>query len=114
MNPKYFIKKEKRQDLNIYFNKFYKYRVTFEDNSIYTYSDISYYALRRFLANYVGKQVEDVEELNEVEFVIDYRKTKKEAFDYICKIYGDTSVLNYSHNFNPLESSIFPKFKILN
>jgi len=110
---KYFKEKVQKEDLKVYFTKFKHYKVIFSDNTTQYFYKTSYYSLRQFISEYYNKQVEDVIELDEVQYIINYRKTSKAAFDYITNLRG-AGVLAPHQHFNPQTSSLFPYFKILN
>lgn len=107
---KYKKRNEIKTDLTVYFTRFYKYTVKYEDGEQVTYSKTSYFALRQYISNYIGKIVDDViKDENDVNYVIDYRKTSKEALAHVINLNGTLPIWD---GFDPYKHALFPHFKI--
>ena len=108
-----FTQNKKKKDLNVYFNRFYNFTVTYFDGERVTYSKPSYFALRRYISEYIKKEIADITQSTEATYYIDYRSTSKFAFEHLATLYNnEREFLSLAHDFDPTKSDIFPYYKI--
>jgi hypothetical protein len=102
--------KTKKTDLNVYFNIFYCFDVTFEDNTSHSLTSHSYYALRQRLHEYFPSSPINIEQDETPIYAIDYRKTTKEALDFAIK-HNNGQFPYIWNSFDPYKHKMFPHFK---